>query len=418
MINKRIFVWGLYDFGNSLWVANATLYLSQWLVIDNGVPDFFYGLIFSLSSVLLIFTTPVFGLWSDTIGKRMPFLWVLSLVTVGLGSAITLVGTFVTTGILRVAAVLVLFFFLNYFYQLSLVFYNAILPRLVGAKRLGRVSGIGEFFGQLGWIAGAVLTLPIISGQINFLGGSPRIETILPMSILFIILGLPMLLLIKDDLPALGQFRLKPVLFWSQTFRGLVQARVHPGLVRFLMAFYFYSSALLSISLFFPIYFEQVLNLSDPAKVGLLVTILVGIVLGVVIFGHVGDRVGHQRVLFGALIVAAPLLAVVTIFEKVTPTAYALLFILGVLYGGVLALSRSLLVVLSPAGKIAEFFGYQAISARTASIIGPAIWGATVFAFGFMGISRYRVALLVMVGLILLGAFILKDVPNKRVIKE
>lgn len=415
MINRKIFAWGLYDFGNSLWVANATLYLSQWLVIDNGVPDIFYGLIFSLSSVLLIFTTPLFGLWSDTIGKRMPFLRVLSLVTVVLGATITLAGTFVADDIFRVAAVLILFFFLNYFYQLSLVFYNAILPRLVGWQKLGQMSGLGEFFGQLGWIAGAILTLPIILGNINFFGGSPRIETILPMTVFFMILAVPMLLLVKDDLPVLGQFRLKPSLFWSQTFQGLMQARVYPGLVRFLAAFYFYSSALLTVSLFFPIYFEQVLGLPDPEKVVLLLTILVGVVLGAISLGPTGDRVGHKRVLFWTLIVSAPLLAVVTVFEKVTPTAYALLFILGALYGGVLALSRSLLVMLSPPEKIGEFFGYQAISARTASIIGPIIWGATIFAFGFMGVSRYRMAILAMVGLLLVGAYILRKVPNRLV---
>lgn len=415
MINRKILAWGLYDFGNSLWVANATLYLSQWLVIDNGVGDIFYGLIFSLSSVLLIFTTPLFGLWSDTIGRRMPFLWILSLVTVVLGSAITLVGTFVADVIWRVTTVLILFFLLNYFYQLSLVFFNALLPRLVNRQKLGQTSGLGEFFGQLGWIAGAVLTLPIIAGQINFFGGSPRIETILPMSVLSIILALPMLFLIRDAQAAAGQFRLKPSLFWTRTFQGLSEAGAYPGLVRFLIAFYLYSSALLTIGLFFPIYFEQVFGLPDPAKVGLLVTILVGIVGGAVIFGPVGDRVGHQRVLFWLLMLAAPILAVVILFKQVTPMAYTLLFILGALYGGVLALSRSLLVMLAPAAKIGEFFGYQAMSARTASIIGPLVWGATVFAFGFMGVSRYRMALLAMVGLILLGVLILKEVPNKRV---
>lgn len=414
MINRKIFAWGLYDFGNSLWVANGTLYISQWLIIDNQIPDIFYGLVFSLSSILLVFTTPFFGLWSDTIGKRMPFLWVLSILTTSLGVAITLFGVFAPTVFWKVSLVLLLFFLMNYFYQLSLVFYNALLPQLVGQARLGRVSGIGEFFGNLGWIVGAMMTLPIIWGKVNFFGGNGRIETILPTSILFMLLALPMLFSVKDNLPRLGQFKISPWLMVTQTFKGFRQLRRFPGMTRFLIAFYFYSNALLTLGLFFPIYFQQVLDLSDSLKVVVLVTILVGTIAGSVIFGFIGDRIGHKRGLILAILGACGLLAILLTFNKVTLLVYLLALILGIFYGGIWVLSRSLLVILAPSKRAGEFFGYLAMSSRVASVIGPLLWGGVVAVFGFLGVAKYRVAFAAMIGLLIIGAYILRKVPNKR----
>ena len=48
MNRKNIFLWTLYDFANSIVTIVFFLYFSEWLVIDNGVSDFSYNMIFTI----------------------------------------------------------------------------------------------------------------------------------------------------------------------------------------------------------------------------------------------------------------------------------------------------------------------------------------------------------------------------------
>ena len=59
MDKKRIFLWSLYDFANSIVLMAFLFYFSQWLVIDQGKPAWWYNLSLALSSGLFILTAPV-----------------------------------------------------------------------------------------------------------------------------------------------------------------------------------------------------------------------------------------------------------------------------------------------------------------------------------------------------------------------
>ncbi len=59
MNRKNDFLWTLYDFANSIVTIVFFLYFSQWLVVDKGVSGFWYNMIFTVGSVLLLFTAPI-----------------------------------------------------------------------------------------------------------------------------------------------------------------------------------------------------------------------------------------------------------------------------------------------------------------------------------------------------------------------
>ena len=46
MDKQHVFRWSLYDFGNYISSIVVVLYFSQWLIIDHGVADLWYNLIF------------------------------------------------------------------------------------------------------------------------------------------------------------------------------------------------------------------------------------------------------------------------------------------------------------------------------------------------------------------------------------
>src|SRR3989338_1096030 len=127
MNKKNVFLWTLYDFANSIVSIVFFLYFSQWLVIDRGVADFWYNMIFAIGSALLLLTAPILGSIADKTGRQQSYfnrITVLSLVCF-------LAVSFITLFFSQKAFLAALFFLLaNYLYQFSFVFYNAFLYRI------------------------------------------------------------------------------------------------------------------------------------------------------------------------------------------------------------------------------------------------------------------------------------------------
>jgi MFS-type transporter involved in bile tolerance (Atg22 family) len=60
VVKKNLLCWIIYDFGNSFFtVAIGAMFLAQWLILDNKVPDIRYGASFSLATVFVLIVSPV-----------------------------------------------------------------------------------------------------------------------------------------------------------------------------------------------------------------------------------------------------------------------------------------------------------------------------------------------------------------------
>jgi len=82
-----------------------------------------------------------------------------------------------------------------------------------------------------------------------------------------------------------------------------------------------------------------------------------------------------------------------TLFWLVGPIA-------GMGMGGVWVVSRAFIVELSPPEKVGEFFGLYGFAGKAASIMGPMLWGAVVWALDSTGTLKYRVAVTVLLGIV------------------
>ena len=198
-MNKKVFLWALYDFANTpLTVAMGGLFLAQWIVLDNGIDDIWYGGVFTASTILLLITSPFWGAWSDKIGKRIPFLKWTTFIFIIVGILLGVTAVSPIAKVPRVAIVLGLFFIMQYIYQVSLIFYNALMESLSKFKDSGKISGIGEIFGELGWLIGPALLLPFAMGTITIFGEPGRGQVFLPATLMLILLGLPMIFWLKE----------------------------------------------------------------------------------------------------------------------------------------------------------------------------------------------------------------------------
>src|SRR3989344_1878968 len=191
---KNIFLWTLYDFANSIVVIVFFLYFSQWLVIDKGVPDFWYNAIFAVGSLLLLLTAPILGSIADKTGRQQNYFNKITILSFLCFLVVSLIALFLSQ---QVFLAILFFLLANYLYQFSFVFYNAFLHHIAPPEKWGRISGLGIGANYLGQIAGLLITLPLAGGAVYLIGEAGRAQAFLPATILFFVLALPMLLFFK-----------------------------------------------------------------------------------------------------------------------------------------------------------------------------------------------------------------------------
>jgi UMF1 family MFS transporter len=289
----------------------------------------------------------------------------------------------------------------NALYQLGTVFYDALLWKITAPGRLGQISGVGASFGYLGSALGLLLLSPFVQA-----GGYPA--AVKASAVFFLIFALPSFLLIEEDRapgrgPAWGEVvRTAHRQLWT-TLRNAHRLR---GLWRYFWAAFFSLNAINTILVFMGIYTKKVLNFSHAEIVRFFVFSQLFAVAGSLILGRLVPRWGAKRTLawiWGGWMAALGLVALV-------PSARAIWIagpVIGFCLGSTWATSRVLVIELSPKGQLAEMFGLAGLFGRASSILGPLLWGALVW-----DPSGYRPALLVLMGLLAIGIWLLRRVPE------
>jgi MFS transporter, UMF1 family len=418
-LNKNVFLWALYNFANTpITIAMGGLFLAQWVVLDNKFDDIWYGATFTLATIVLLITSPFLGAWSDKVGKRMPFLRWTTYIQAIVGLLLGIIAVSGIATIPKVIIVLVLFFCLQYFYQISLVFYNTIFDLLSTSFNRGRVSGITETADNIGWLLGPALLLPFSMGYITLFGSPGRAQVFLPAVIIFIVTGFPMILWFKE--PKIKN--VSPKIDFKGVYKDTIDGfkmliRKEKNITRFLVSFMFVSDALLTASLYFAIFLDRVFKISDIQKYIALGLLEITAVLSAYLAGKIADKVGIKKVLMFSCINLTLVYGLMSVTSSLSVT-YILSAFVGFGYGGFYTTSRALLVKLSPASRLGEYFGFYSTFQKFASIIGPLTWGAIIFFLKDLGVMRYRLGILSLSLLMLIGTLLMVRVKEKSGVKR
>ncbi|MBI4215410.1 MAG: MFS transporter [Parcubacteria group bacterium] len=414
-MNKNVFLWGLYDFANTpLTAAIGGLYLAQWIVLDNRLDDIWYGGVFTLATIFLLFTSPFLGAWSDQLGKRKPFLTWMTFILLIAGGLLGIFATSSLPSITRVIIVLFLFFIVQYVYQVSLIFYNSLLKQLSTSKTIGKISGIGQFFGELGWLLGPAILLPFATGKITLWGEPGRAQVFIPSVLILVILGLPMIFWFRERKVKLKEKNIDFKVVYSRTIQGLVVLfKENKNAALFLVAFMFVSDALLTAQLYFAIYMDQIFKVGDTQKFLALASLEVVAILSSLIVGKLSDNYGTKRLLILSCWILFFGFFVLSVNSSL-PVIYILASLLGLGFAGFYVTSRALLLKISPVAQHGEYFGFYSTFQKFASIIGPLTWGATTLLLKDYGVVRYRVAVLALAFLMLVGTLLMNRVHEEK----
>ncbi len=403
---KNIFLWTSYDFANSIISITFFLYFAQWIVIDKGIPDLFYNLVFTISAILLFFTVPLTGVLLDKSLRRIAGLRITTITTF-----VLLVTCALFTISDRPILALIAYTAGFYSYLLTFTFYTPLLNDIASENKRGKISGYGISANYLGQVAGLLIALPFATGALSIFGSNTRAETLLPAVIMFLLFSLPMLIFFKEPKKAPLKFLIKDEL--KNTIKEVKSLLLVPSVGLFLLAFFLFNDAILTSANNFSIFLEQVWHVSDTIKTFILLGILVTSAIGGTLGGIIADKVGHKRTLMFILlgwVIILPLVGLLTNFALFVVVTT----IMGFWFGANWAVSRSVMAYLAPSGKHNLAFGFYGLAERASSVLGPVIWGLVVGGLVSMGSVRYKIALVSVTIFIILGLIVFSRVRSDR----
>ncbi|MCX6136480.1 MAG: MFS transporter [Ignavibacteriales bacterium] len=297
---------------------------------------------------------------------------------------------------------MILFILANVGFEGGIVFYDAFLPGLTSERSYGRVSGYGFAMGYLGSLTTLLVAMPLYAaGFIPSNLGNVRWSFAIAAGI-FLVFSAPLFFFLRDHKkhceyrPSYIQAGLERV---NSTIHHL---RNYRQTARFLLAFFIYNDGILTVISFASLYAQQSLSFTLQEIMILFAIVQGSGILGSIFFGIVADKIGPKKTIDINLILW--LLVVTAAFFVRSKEAF---YVIGALAGSCLgasqSASRSLMALLTPKEREAEFFGfYDGVCGKSSAVIGTFLFGLISYATGNQRISILSVGVFFIVGLVLL----------------
>jgi UMF1 family MFS transporter len=380
ILRKDIISWSLYDFANTIYSMNIlSLYFKRWVVEDLGKEGLYYDIAFSASMLLTGLIMPALGAFSDHSQKKWMFLLLFTLLCC---TAIGIIPA-LPSGLFLLA--IIFFGFSNFFYEGGMVFYNSLLYSVSSGVEARLVSGFGVAIGYLGSVVGMLLVLPFVNGHIfgwniSFIAAGGKIGAFLPTAFFFFLFAIPVFIWVKE--PAIskpaGRAQIKKA--YKDVWTGIKDTKKYPGVMRFLIADYFFEDAVATVILNIGIYSSIVIGFNDSDLTIFLIVSTISAMFGSFIIGRLSQKRSLKKmmqfIIYGWIIVLILFIMIENRF-----VIYVMGSLVGILLGGLWTVSRPLLAEMVPKEELGKFFGLYSLSGRAAAVVGPVVWGTIVYLF-------------------------------------
>lgn len=399
---SQIFVWTLFDFANTSFsvlivAVGYTLYFKEIVVGGAGRGDFFWGLAVSISMFLTAIIAPVLGAASDFAHNRKRFLFLFTIVSV----VCTGLLYFVEAGMVLTG--MTLFIIANVGFEGGIVFYNAFLPSLTEPRFFGKISGYGFAMGYVGSLVSLLIAIPLFAGgfeQDNLF--NVRLSFVLAAA-MFLLFSLPLFLFLRDSSSKQATTSSYIRSGFQRVKNTIAHLRSYKNIARFLLAFFIYNDGILTVIAFASIFAQQSLQFSLQEILILFAVVQASAIIGSLLFGYLTDAIGPKKTIVITLLCW---IAVVTGAYFVT--SKELFFFIGVVAGGSMggsqSASRTLMALLTPPEREAEFFGfYDGLCGKASAVIGTFLFGALSWMTGSQRLAVATIGLFFFVGLWLLS---------------
>jgi len=375
---KQKLSWAMYDWANSAFATTVMagffpLFFKQYWAgeLEVGESTFLLGNANALASVLVVILAPILGAIADRGGAKKRYLMFFAMKGVVMTGALYMVAQG-EWGLALVVYILAVLGFSG-----SLVFYDSLLVDVANGTELDMVSAIGFSFGYLGggllFAFDVVMTLYPHTFGLDDAAQAVRVS-FLSVAVWWGLFSIPVILFVKESksqapVGLVGAVRGGFVQLW-ETFRQIRKLRVT---FLFLIAYWLYIDGVDTVIRMAVDYGLSLGFDSNHLMVALLVTQFVGFPAALV-FGRLGERRGARQGIMIAIFVY--LLVIIWAYQmQQVWEFYALAVTIGLVQGGIQALSRSFYARMIPRTKSGEFFGFYNMMGKFAAVLGPLMMG-------------------------------------------
>ncbi|MCJ7830368.1 MAG: MFS transporter, partial [Desulfobacterales bacterium] len=373
--------WALYDWANSAFATTVMagffpIFFKQYWSqgIDANLSTARLGLGSAAAGLTIALLAPVLGAIADAGTLRKKFLVFFAYLGVSMTAALFWVGQAAWMQAILVYGVAVVGF------SGANIFYDALLPTVADTDTVDYVSSLGYALGYLG--GGLLFLLNVLMvlrpGSFGLADAGQAIRwAFVSVALWWGLFTLFLVWWVPEASPGTIHFSSRHVVRdgLRQLAGTLRRIRSHRPLWLFLIAYWFYIDGVDTIVRMAVDYGISIGLATNSLITALLIVQFVGFPAALA-FGRLGERWGVRRTIFLGL----GLYVVITLWGALMTTTaefYGLAAAIGLVQGGVQALSRSYYARLIPPGRSAEYFGFYNMLGKFAAIVGPALMGAT-----------------------------------------
>lgn len=402
---KSVYGWAIYDWANSAYSTTVMagffpVFFKQFWASDMSINEstFWLGVANAVAGLLVAVMAPILGAIADqgSLKKRMLLTFTI------LGVLMTAALFLVTHGAWLMAMMLYIFGAIGF--AGSNVFYDALIVDVAEEKNLDRVSSLGY---ALGYIGGGLMFAVCVVMTINpeWFGLIDKAEAVrlsfLLVALWWGVFTAPLLLTVHER----GEvervmWRRSMAAGWRQfaeTFRHIRRLKV---VFLFLAAYFLYIDGVGTIVRMAVDYGLSLGFRSDLLIRSLLLTQFVAFPAALV-WGRIAEIWSAKN----SIMVCIAVYIGICIWGAGMETSsdfYLLAAAIGLVMGGIQALSRSLYARLIPVEQSAEFFGFYNMLGKFAAVLGPLMMGAASMLSGSVRLSMLVIILLFAAGALLL----------------
>ena len=410
---KRVISWALYDWANSAFATTVMagffplFFKSFWAADLSPVESTaVIGTTNSLAGLFIMLLAPILGAYSDLGKLKKKFLAFFAL----LGVLSTGYLYFIPQGDWVIAASLYALAVIGF--SGGNIFYDSLIASVSKQDQRNKVSSLGF---SLGYLGGGLLFVINVLMYLNpaWFGLSSQSEAILwsfvSVAVWWAVFSLPLFMSVEEKSNAeisKGLFETITEAF-KAVASTLREIKKHKRVAIFLIAYWLYIDGVDTIVRMAVAYGSDIGLDASSMITALLLTQFVGFP-ATLVFGIYADKIGFKKI----LTIGISIYILVTFYAYYMSTAlefYILAGTVGLVQGGVQAISRSFFSTIIPVNKEAQFFGFYNLVGKSAVFLGPVLvsWVALIF-------GNPRFGILSLLFLLVPGLILLWMVPDKE----
>ena len=401
---KKVLNFALYDFANSAFTTIIitfifSTYFAKQIAPNPVLGQSYWGWAIGITGILVAITGPLIGSYADKKNCTEFFIKIFTIVCIILTSLLW----FSKPTEKYLLYTLIIVALANFFYELSLIFYNSILKRISKSENLGKSSGFAFAFGYIGGIVILIICIKIFidNDALPFGLSKDNSENIRATSILvalwYLIFSIPFLTSLKKKI----ENRIETSTDNIKKIKDLVWNKGLNNFGKFLLARMLYADGLNAIIIMGGIFAVGVFNLEIKDLLVLSVLMNITAFIGAIIGGYANDKYSSKSVIIFSLL-GLILSSVIILFIKTKIAFLIFAAINGFFIGPVQSASRVFITKSIDENNQASGFGLFALSGKLTSFIGPLLVSTITYISNSQRIGFSSAIILLLIGLLIL----------------